>query len=157
MRGWFDGRIDSRRSAEMRYGEQIFEIDVPLDGIDLAAPDALAKLKSAFERRHEALYTYSLPEQQPVLVNARVTTVGVLPRPPQEPTAEGRAAAAPRGGRQVYLGEWLTAPVYGFADLAAGQVIEGPAVVESDTTTVLLRPGDHATANPWRWLDIAVG
>ena len=30
LRGWFDGPIQVERSAEMRYGEQIFEIDVPL-------------------------------------------------------------------------------------------------------------------------------
>ena len=31
LRAWFDGPIGIERSAEMRYGEQIFEIDVPLD------------------------------------------------------------------------------------------------------------------------------
>src|SRR5215469_15901334 len=35
LRSWFDGPIKVERSAEMRYGEQIFEIDVPLDGIDM--------------------------------------------------------------------------------------------------------------------------
>ena len=43
-----------------------------------------------------------------------------------------------------------------FAALAAGQIIDGPAIVESDTTTVLLRPGDHATVTEQRWLDIAI-
>jgi N-methylhydantoinase A len=156
MRGWFDGRIATRRAAEMRYGEQIFEIEVPLDDIDLAAPDALARLKRAFETRHEALYTYSLPEQQPVLVNARVTTVGVLPHLAQEPAAPATKPAPARGERDVYLGEWLPVPVYAFASLAAGQVVDGPAVIESDTTTVLLRNGDRATTTAQRWLDIAI-
>ena len=31
LRGWFDGPIAVERSAEMRYGEQIFEIDVALE------------------------------------------------------------------------------------------------------------------------------
>ncbi len=156
MSGWFNGDIEVRRMAEMRYGEQIYEIDVSLDGIDLAAPDAMARLKAAFERRHEALYTYSLAEQPPVLVNARVTTVGVLPAPPQEPSAPVAADAPPLGERAIYLGQWVRVPVYSFAALVAGQSIEGPAVVESDTTTVILRPGDHAVATPERWLDIAV-
>ena len=30
LRAWFNGPITIERSAEMRYGEQIFEIDVPL-------------------------------------------------------------------------------------------------------------------------------
>ena len=33
-------RSSIERSAEMRYGEQIFEIDVPLDGLDWNAADA---------------------------------------------------------------------------------------------------------------------
>ena len=156
MSGWFDGEIVSHRSAEMRYGEQIFEIDVPMDGIDLDAPDLLTQLKVAFEKRHEQLYTYSLDEQQPVLINAHVATVGLLPVPPSEPSASGVATAAPAGQRQIYLGEWLSAPVFDFSALAAGQAIEGPAIVESDTTTVLLRPGDRATTTEQRWLDITI-
>ncbi len=157
MAEWFDGEIASRLSAEMRYGEQIFEIDVPFAESDLDAPDLLARLKSAFERRHEQLYTYSLEDQEPVLVNARVATVGLMPAPPAEPSAAGRPAAAPRSTRRIFLEGWRPAPVYAFADLAAGQVLEGPAIVESDTTTVLLRAGDRATTTAQRWLDIAVG
>ena len=156
MRGWFDGEIVSRFSAEMRYGEQIFEIDVPFPEGDLDAPDLLARLKRAFERRHEQLYTYSLGEQDPVLVNARVATVGLMPAPPAEPSAAGRSPAPPRAERRIHLGGWRPAPVHAFAGLAAQQRIEGPAIVESDTTTVLLRPGDRALVTEQRWLDVAV-
>ena len=156
MTRWFDGDIDVRRMAEMRYGEQIYEIDVSLDDIDLAQPDAMARLKTAFEHRHEELYTYSLTDQHPVLVNARVTTVGALPAPPLEVSVHARADAPPISERNIYLGEWIKVPVYSFTDLAAGQAIQGPAVVESDTTTVLLRPGDRAKTTPERWLDITI-
>ncbi len=47
-------------------------------------------------------------------------------------------------------------PVFDFEALAPGQAVEGPAVVESATTTVLLRPGDLARTTPLGWLDIAV-
>ena len=154
MAAWTDGAIAGKRSAEMRYGEQIFEIDVALDGIDFEAPDLLESLKQAFERRHEELYTYSLKEQDPVLINARVATVGTLPVPPDEPEAPRGQPIAPTGVRPIYLGEWLEASVYDFDRLATGQVVAGPALIESDTTTVLLRPGDRATTTPHRWLDI---
>ena len=160
MGGWFQGEVVCRFSADMRYGEQNFEIDVPMDGIDLDAPDVLVQLKQAFEMRHEQLYTYSLKDQEPVLVNARVATVGALPVPPNEPSASGRAPAPPLTERRIYLGDsggWCPAPVYDFEALAAGQAIEGPAIIESATTTVLLRPGDLATTTEQRWLDIAVG
>ena len=40
LRSWFGGPMTTERSAEMRYGEQIFEIDVALDGLDWNAADA---------------------------------------------------------------------------------------------------------------------
>jgi N-methylhydantoinase A len=156
LRSWFDGAISSVRSADMRYGEQIFEIDVPLDQIDFASPDLLEQIKAAFERRHEALYTYSLKDQDPVLVNARVATVGALPALPEEPLIAAGAATPPTDHRRIYLGEWLEAPVYDFDRLVAGQSIPGPALVVSETTNVLLRHGDQATTTPHGWLDILI-
>jgi N-methylhydantoinase A len=156
LASWFDGAIHSIRSADMRYGEQIFEIDVPLDQIDFAAPDLLAQIKAAFERRHEALYTYSLADQDPVLINARVATIGALPALPEEPLLAAGDDTPAMGRRRIYLGQWLEAPVYDFDRLSAGQVIAGPALVVSETTNVLLRPGDRATTTPHGWLDIQI-
>jgi N-methylhydantoinase A len=156
LSSWFDGEINSQRSADMRYGEQIFEIDVPLDGIDFTSTDLLERIKTAFEARHEALYTYSLKDQDPVLINARVATIGALPALPQEPLAATGAATPTRDSRRIYLGEWLDVPVHDFDRLAAGQQVAGPALVVSETTNVLLRPGDHAVTTPHGWLDIEV-
>ncbi len=153
----FDGPVRSQRSADMRYGEQIFEVAVPLDGIDFARPDLTAALAEAFHRRHEELYTYAMPDQEAVLVNARVAVVGGLPALPQEPDVPARDVAGPRAMRMVHLGLWREVGVYDLEALAPGQVIEGPAVVESATTTVMLRQGDVATVTAFGWLDIAVG
>jgi N-methylhydantoinase A len=152
----FDGPVDVHRSADMRYGEQIFEVNVALDGIDWDAADLLDQLAAAFHRRHEELYTYAMPDQEAVLVNARVAVVGALPDAPREPALPDRAQAGPRTRRQVYLGDWREVPVFDFDALAPGQTIDGPAVIEAATTTVLLRPGDRAQVNPIGWLDIAL-
>src|SRR5215813_2440857 len=64
LRGWFGGQVAIERSAEMRYGEQIFEIDVPLDGIDLNSPALIAEIEERFHLRHEELYTYSSRDQE---------------------------------------------------------------------------------------------
>ncbi len=154
---WTESPVACKRSAEMRYGEQVYEIDVPLDEVDFDSPALPDALKRAFETRHEALYTYCLEDQDPVLINARVTAVAALPAPPSEPETGEDEPAAPAGRRRIHLdGEWRETPVYAFGALAKGQTVRGPAVVESDTTTVLLRPGDEATATAERWLDIRV-
>lgn len=154
LRRSFAGEAKVSRSADMRYGEQVFEIAVPLDDVDWSAPDPLPQIVERFHRRHEALYTYSLPDQDGVLVNARVTVSGVLEALPQEPALAAAYPAAPRGERRLYLDGWATAPIYDFAALAPAQTIAGPAVIESAMTTVLLRHADTATVTEHGWLDI---
>ncbi|MCB9927907.1 MAG: hydantoinase/oxoprolinase family protein [Alphaproteobacteria bacterium] len=154
----FDGPVAHRFAADMRYGEQIFEIDVPLDDLDWQAPDMLAQIAERFHVRHEALYTYALRDQEAVLVNARVAAIGRLPALPQEPLAAGgRHEAPPSAHREVYLGGWHETPIYAWDRLVPGQEIVGPAVLESATTTLVLRAGDRATVTPHLWIDIAVG
>ncbi|WP_353183651.1 hydantoinase/oxoprolinase family protein [Bosea sp. (in: a-proteobacteria)] len=154
---WFKGPIRIERSAEMRYGEQIFEVDVPLDGLDLDGAGAMTELVDRFHRRHEELYTYCSPSQEVVLVNARVAAVGVV-----EPSrGEAHAAAAervplPAGRRRAFLGDWREVPVFRFETLGPGNEIEGPAIVEAETTTVLLNDGDKLKVDELGWLDIAL-
>jgi N-methylhydantoinase A len=152
----FQGPVAVHRSADMRYGEQIFEIGVPLDGVDWEAADPLQEVLARFHRRHEELYTYSVPDQEVVLVNARVAVVGRLPALPQEPAVPPRPRAEARARRRVYLGDWVEVPILDLDALAPGQVVEGPAVVESATTTVLLRAGERGLVTPLGWLDIKV-
>jgi N-methylhydantoinase A len=152
----YDGPVRVERTVEMRYGEQIFEIAVPLVGIDWSVADPLPQIVERFHDRHEALYTYALRDQEAVLVNARAAVIGVLPDLPQEPTLAAGMAAAPTGTRRIHIGGWIEVPVYALDALVPGQAIAGPAIVESAMTTVLLRPGNSAVVTPHGWLDISV-
>ncbi len=158
LRASFDGPVRIARSADMRYGEQVFEIAVPLDDIDWRAADPLPEIIRRFHAAHEALFTYSLAEEETVLVNARVAVTGILSTLPREPALAAAVPAAPRGMRPIRLGgDWVAAPVYDLDALAPHQAIRGPALVEGAMTTVLLRAGDEAVATALGWLDIAVG
>ena len=48
----------------MRYGEQVFAIEVPLDELDWSAADLAPRMAAAFHGRHEALFTYALRDQE---------------------------------------------------------------------------------------------
>jgi N-methylhydantoinase A len=141
-----------RHSADMRYGEQVFEINVPLDDVARTR----AAIEDAFHLAHERLYTYSLRDQDVVLVNAGVSVIGRLPAAPVAARDGVVAPAAPKGQREIFVGGWITVPVYDFAGLAPGQALTGPGIVESDTTTVLLRDTETARFDPRGWLDIAL-
>jgi N-methylhydantoinase A len=149
---WYDGEVTTVRSADMRYGEQVFEIPVGLDGVDLNDAGAIAE---RFHAAHEALYTYALRNQEVVLVNGRLSVIGRLP-PIAATQAADRVDAEAKGVRRVYLGAWTEVPVFDFQALGVGQTIAGPALIESDTTTVFLRAGDRARFDRAGWLDVAV-
>jgi N-methylhydantoinase A len=152
----FDGPARTTRSVDMRYGEQVFEITVGLDGLDWSKADPLPEIVERFHRRHEELYTYCLPDQETVLVNARVAVSGVLAELPQEPALPAASPAPPRAERRIHLDGWVSAPVYDFDGLAPAQTITGPAIIEAAMTTVLLRPDDRGTVTPLGWLDISL-
>ncbi len=156
LRGSFDGPARASRSVDMRYGEQVFEITVALDAVDWSAGDPLPQIIERFHRRHEELYTYSMRDQETVLVNARVAVSGILSALPQEPDLPASRPAAPRGERKIWLDEWVAAPVWDFDALAPEQTVAGPAIIESAMTTVLLHPGDRCVVTRSGWLDISV-
>jgi N-methylhydantoinase A len=156
LRGWFAGPIEIEKSAEMRYGEQVFEVDVPLSDVDLDAADLVNQIERRFHRAHEDLYTYSLRDEEVVLVNGRVAAVGMVSRIRDTivPAASGPAISHHK--RKAYFGGWIDVDVYAAERLQPGNVIHGPAIIEAETTTVIMNVGDSATVNARRWLDVEV-
>lgn len=153
----FPGKIRVERSAAMRYGEQIYEVEVGLDDLDMNMPGLTEALIERFHRRHEELYTYCSRGQEVVLVNIHVAIVGEVARSGGQALAAAKGPASPRRMKRIYTGgAWAEVPVYGLDDLAPGHEVAGPAVIEAETTTVILHAGDHAEVTPLGWLDIAV-
>ena len=155
LRAWFGGEIAVERSAEMRYGEQVFEIDVPLDEIDWNSALLIEQIEQRFHKRHEELYTYSSPGQEVVFVNACVAAIGQVATHGEDVRTASAAPAVPRT-RQAFFGKWREVPLYALESLAPGQGFEGIAIIEAETTTILVNEGDRVTVNALGWLDIEV-
>lgn len=152
----FPGEVEVRQALDMRYGEQIFEVTVPLDGVDLTAPGVIDQVVARFHKRHEELYSYHAPGQEVVIVNARTTVVGKLPELQAAPLATTATAQPGATTRKTYLDGWTDTPVHQLDALSPGAVVHGPALFESATTTVLIHAGDTAQVTPHGWLDITI-
>jgi N-methylhydantoinase A len=139
------------RTADLRYAGQAFEVRVPVP--DGAVDDRLvATVADAFHDAHEQLYGYAFrdDDRQPVeWVNLRVTGVGPIDRPRlrEIDLREGSAERARTGVRQVFFDDWVETPVYWRSDLAPGDELAGPAIVEEFGSTVPLHPGFTATVD----------
>ncbi len=153
---WFSGEVAQEMSADMRYGEQVFEIPVALDQLDWDAADMPAHLAERFHAAHERLYTYALRDQPAVLVNARLSVIGRLPQVAPASLETRSGSPRPKARRRVYLDQWIEIPVFDFHTLPSGQPIDGPSIIEADTTTVLLRPDDTARFDPRGWLTVTI-
>src|SRR3954452_4801568 len=158
MGSWFGGAVSIERSAEMRYGEQIFEIDVALTDLDWNSADLVEQIEQRFHRRNEELYTYASPDQEVVFVNARVAAIGqVASRSEHVKSASAPIRCVPRGTRQDFFGEWCKVPVYSLDSLRPGQSFEGAAIIEAETTTIVVNARDRVRVNALGWLDIKLG
>ena len=152
--------VEIQYSADMRYLDQIYEVTVTLPAPTLPDAEFLAQLTDNFHRRYQELYSYSQQDQEVRLVTLRTAAIGKLPRIAQlDRAGMGNAdtdAAAPVGSRRVYLGEWRDAPTYAADGLPAGAEITGPAIIESDFTTILVWPGDTAAVDAMGGVELRV-
>ena len=147
--GFARGEHRYRRSADLRYFGQAFEVRVPVpDGpVDSALADATV---AAFHDAHHRLYGYSVrddPTQQVEWVNLRVTGIGPIRRPTLAPAPTSISTPASAGSRPACFDPgrgFVDTAIYRRGDLGPGDVVEGPAVVEEYGATVPLAPGFRA-------------
>ena len=134
-------QIRYKRSLAMRYMGQFHEITIDLADEDLDE-GARAALETRFHARYEELYGYSLPWRGVEILECHLRG-GV-----EQPASSGRQAAsipagslsdARRGERRcLILGERLDVPVFARELLGTGHRFEGPALVDSSTSTVFV-------------------
>jgi len=153
----FDGAIEVGHALDMRYGEQIYEITVPIDDIPWDAPDLVEQAAALFHKRHADLYAYDAPGQEVVIVNARTTVVGRLPELRAEPLRSAAAEVVAVRTRRLHVGGWREVPVYALDELPHERRISGPAIFETPTTSVLIGDRDSAVVTRQGWLDVAIG
>ena len=145
--GFSDDQMRFRRSANMHYKGQIFELTVfaPNGDFDL---EKIAELEEAFGQEHERTYGHRAGPEEPVeLVNAQLIGMGIpdCPRIPEKVTAERRGPTGALPNRNAYFGPatgWLDTTVIHRADLTEPR--SGPCIVEEYDATCLIPPGAKA-------------
>jgi N-methylhydantoinase A len=137
-------RRRTRVTADMRYIGQHHEVSVEFPLSDLeAGGDGVARIEAAFHARHEQLYGFSAEGRAIEVIGLHATALGERDAPELE-----QHAAQGGGGGPTLKGHrlaWLPAiraleeiAVHDGHRLSPGQIIDGPALVERATTTVLV-------------------
>lgn len=144
------GEVQVHKEADLRYRGQAHQLTVAL-APGPVTPGAVESLGQAFAARYHQVY--GIDRSAPIeLVNLRVRAVAVVDKPQalaEQGTGEDPANALV-GERPVRFGiEATPTPVYHWAELATGTVLDGPAVVEGSDTTVVVPPRCTASADRW--------
>jgi N-methylhydantoinase A len=153
-------QLDLIRQLDLRYPYQGYELTVPCPPGDLDEAGKEA-VRRAFDRLHQEVYGISAPDEVPEVVNVRVISVSQVPKLQlaEIPSGGSSAEAALESHRPVLFEEsegYVGTPIYRRDALLAGNVIQGPAIVEqADSTTVVL-PGQRADVGRFGTLTIAV-
>jgi len=134
------------RFIAMRYEGQNYEQEIPvLDGAITA--ELLAEVLERYHQLHHEFYGYRLDALPVELVRLTVTATaagdGVLPALSLD--VRGRTAAEqPRGTRTAevhFEGGFQPTPVVARAELIGAEPRQGPMIVESMDTTIVVPPG----------------
>ncbi len=125
---------------EMSYVGQVHKIRVPIEAGDGAFDWDTARVAAAFDVAYEREYGVTLPDNDPMIVNAATVVIGL--RPHTSPTEASTGTGEPEviGERDICFEEWTKTPVYAREQLAPGARLSGPAVIEQSDTTVLVEP-----------------
>lgn len=143
--GFPQAAIRIERIAECRYEGQGYELRAPTPPGPIDE-GFLGKVRSAFDAEHDREYGDSSPDKPVTIVNIRVVGTGSIPRAEMPGIAEGTADCPPAAlsSRSAVVfdtdGEVsvVDTPRYDRDRLLAGNVIQGPAVIDQmDSTTVL--------------------
>ncbi|MCF8095319.1 MAG: hydantoinase/oxoprolinase family protein [Desulfobacteraceae bacterium] len=130
------------KSVDLRYSGQFHEIELTLPSSDISKQD-LINLKDDFHRKHNDLFTFSLPNVDIETRNLRLiaTVKSDVSDLPEIEKTTGKAEAYEKRRRQCFFeGKFMDTPIYDGPLLKAGTCIKGHAIIEEPTTTVVIPP-----------------
>ncbi len=140
--GFADTDIGIERSLALRYTGQQWPVHIDCAG----ALDAQT-LRRDFQSAHQRLYGHFQENGEIEILTLKVAASGRLAT--RAAQAEARATSAappPKARRPVWIGATtgtVDTPVHDGGGLRPGHVIDGPAIVDEATTTLLIEDGQQ--------------
>ena len=146
--GKTEDQVTFRCFVRMQYYGQLNDIEIYSPAQQLRDAGDVDRLIEAFEDAYGKMYARSAksPELGYLVTYAIVTGAVEVEKPslPEEPLV-GPEPPVPKATRRVWWqAEWVETPIFEQSDLRAGNVVVGPAIVESPADTLAVPPGRSA-------------
>nr|WP_223205512.1 hypothetical protein [Gordonia jinghuaiqii] len=140
--GVIDDAISFEPALDLRYKGQWYELTIPVDPAAVSAAPDLETIAASFHAEHDGLFGYNSPEMPIEILNIRLSAVG---RTSDERISLNSEVAVNMpvgaGRREIYSPqrrEMVEVDVYRGAAMGPGTKVNGPAVIELGTTTIVV-------------------
>ena len=155
--GMDESNIVVTKSLDMRYvgQEHTVEVTVPFDKMNL---NNINEVIQNFHENHERLYTYTLPENGTEIVNIKVKVLGKIEKPKMS-KEKINVGEKHLGKRSVFFEEsgWIEVDVYAKDFLDDTDKVNGPAIIEEQTSSTVINKGDVLTKDGYGNMIIEIG
>jgi len=144
------GSVAFSHMVRMQYYGQLVDIEVDSPSPDLSTPQDAQALCDAFEATYQRMYARAASSPELGYLVAQVIVKGSVPvERPQLPTLPAEEGSPPeKETRPVWWTDgWVDTPIHEMTDVRPGHRLEGPAVLEAESTTFPIPPARRA------WLD----
>jgi N-methylhydantoinase A len=147
-------RLQTLRRAGMRYRGQSYEVIVPVPNLN--GPNDLTDLVKSFHAAHQRRYGHMAEAEAVEIVNFQVTGVGRIPKAEMKIFDKAVAEATPPQIRRAHFNAFDASDVEVLhrSQLSPGARIEGPTIIEEQTSTTVLYPGQRAKVDPYLNIEI---
>lgn len=148
------------RYADIRYVGQEHAVKVPVPNGSMDA-EAIEEIVRRFHDLHEQHYTFKLEGAATEIVNFHLTAFGRVQKPEigRLEKVGDNAEQAIKEIRPVLFEEqgWIDTKVYDREILNAGSLIQGPAIVEEQSSSTVVYPGQSLVVDEYGNLIINTG
>jgi N-methylhydantoinase A len=148
-----------KRTADLRYEGQAYEVNVPVHGGTLDEA-AIAATLNRFHELHQQLYAHSNPERAVEFVSGRISAIGLTSAPEMRKKSAGSRPPSPKERRPVYFDAsrgFEDTPVYDRTAFSPGCALNGPMIVEQVDTTIVVLPDQKVSVDEFGNLLILTG
>ena len=138
--GFYNQSISLLYSLDLRYKGQSHDINIPFEEID--NNDDLTTIVDNFYEVYKKMYGFNPNLNDIELVNARLTSIGILPSLNNiNKTKKDNNAVKPIEHRLVFFnGQYKETPIYDRKTLPSNKKVKGPAIIEQLDSTIVVTP-----------------
>jgi N-methylhydantoinase A len=155
--GFAEDQTQLQWSIDLRYRRQVHNVTTPVSARTPLDQDGVQRITEDFEQLYEQIYGRgsSLRGAEVEMTAFRLSARGMMARPHLDKASPQSSSShhAKVGDRDIFVPArkaMVRAPVYDFRRLEAGNVVSGPAIIQTPITTIAVQDRQTARIDDFR-------